>query len=75
MFERAIANLGDCRAMAITLPDKKIDKPVERSGLPLPPGFKNSIGKEIQFRREEQRNFYRGVTNMSEATDRRTARS
>jgi hypothetical protein len=57
MLERAIANLGDSRAMAITRPDKKVDKPIERSGLLLPPGFENPIGKEIQFRRKEQWNF------------------
>ena len=43
--------------MAIILPDKKVDKPIERSGLLLPPGFKNSIREEIQFRRKCQRNF------------------
>jgi hypothetical protein len=43
--------------MAITWPDKKVDKPIERGGLLSPPGFKNPIRKEIQFRRKEQRNF------------------
>jgi hypothetical protein len=57
VLERAIANLGDSRAMAITRPGKKVDKPIERGGLLLPPGFKNPIRKEIQFRRKEQRNF------------------
>jgi hypothetical protein len=57
MLKRAITNLGNSRAMAITRPGKKVDKPIEGSGLLLPAGFKNSIRKEIQFRRKEQRNF------------------
>jgi hypothetical protein len=47
VLERAIANLGDSRARAITPPDKKIHQPIKRGSLLLPPGFKEAIGKEI----------------------------
>jgi hypothetical protein len=57
VLERAIANLGDSRTMAITRFDKKVDKPIERGGLLLPPAFKNPIRKDVQFRWKEQRNF------------------
>lgn len=75
MLEGAIANLGNSGAMAITRPGKKVDKPIEGSGLLLPAGFKNPIRKEIHFRWKEQRNFQRRVTSMTEATDWRTAGS
>jgi hypothetical protein len=43
MLERAMANFCDSRAMAITRPDKKVDKPIERGSFLLPLGFKNPI--------------------------------
>ncbi len=52
MLERAITNLGDASALAISWRKKKLHETIERFTILMPTRFKHTIRKKIQFRRK-----------------------
>jgi hypothetical protein len=52
VLERAITNLGDASALAISWRNKKVYETIERFMILVPTRFKHTIRKKIQFSRK-----------------------
>jgi hypothetical protein len=72
VLERAITNLGDASALAISWRNKKVHETIERLAIQMPTGFKHTIRKKIQFSWKIQRHLHSGVFSAGKATNRRT---